>query len=62
MFAIKAGAKHVYAIDASHSAQLAKRNVQKNKLSKMITVIQGEVNEIQLPVKKVDVIITLFRA
>lgn len=60
MFAARAGAKHVYAIDVSHSAQLAQRNVEKNNLEKTITVIQGRVNEIKLPVAKVDIIISMF--
>lgn len=60
MFAAKAGAKHVYAIDVSHAAQLARRNVKTNNMKKTITVKQGAVDDIKLPVEKVDIIISLF--
>lgn len=61
LFAVKAGAKHVYAIDTSNIAQLAVRVVNDNKMGDKITVIRGTVASIQLPVDKVDVIVTYFR-
>ncbi|WVQ96014.1 hypothetical protein IAU59_003114 [Kwoniella sp. CBS 9459] len=58
MLAAKAGAKHVYAIEASRLAVKARENINKNGLSDKITVIQGKVEDIQLPVKTVDVIVS----
>lgn len=61
MFAAKAGAKHVYAIDTSSITQLTKRIVKNNKYQNVITVIKGAIDTITLPVQQVDVIITFFR-
>ncbi|WVF68467.1 hypothetical protein IAT40_003233 [Kwoniella sp. CBS 6097] len=58
MLAAKAGAKHVYAIEASRLAVKARENIHKNGLSDKITVIQGKVEDIQLPVETVDVIVS----
>lgn len=58
MLAAKAGAKHVYAIEASGLAVKARENIQKNGFANVITVIQGKVEDIQLPVKEVDVIVS----
>ncbi|GAA5821946.1 hypothetical protein JCM10212_005157 [Sporobolomyces blumeae] len=57
MFAAKAGAKKVYAVDASNVAFKAMRNIKANGLNEVITVIKGKVEEIELP-EKVDVIIS----
>ncbi|GAA5922674.1 hypothetical protein JCM1841_001099 [Sporobolomyces salmonicolor] len=57
MFAAKAGAKKVYAVDASNVAFKAMRNIKANGLNEVITVIKGKVEEINLP-EKVDVIIS----
>ncbi|CAB4064587.1 PRMT1 [Lepeophtheirus salmonis] len=58
MFAAKAGAKHVYGVDMSGIVEHAKEIVSANKLSEKITVIRGKVEEITLPVDKVDIIIS----
>nr|ODN91066.1 protein arginine N-methyltransferase 3 [Cryptococcus depauperatus CBS 7841] len=58
MFAAKAGAKHVYAIEASGLAVKARENIHKNGFASVVTVIQGKVEDIQLPVKEVDVIVS----
>ncbi|WWC73749.1 uncharacterized protein I206_107721 [Kwoniella pini CBS 10737] len=58
MFAAKAGAKHVYAIEASGLAVKARENIRKNGFADSITVIQGKVEDIQLPVKEVNVIVS----
>lgn len=58
VLAAKAGAKHVYAIEASGLAVKARENIQKNGFANVITVIQGKVEDIQLPVKEVDVIVS----
>lgn len=61
LYAAKIGAKHVYAIDTSSIVQLTKQIVIDNKFGDVITVIQGTVEDIQLPVDQVDVIVTIFR-
>jgi len=58
MFAKKAGAKHVYGIDMSSIIEHAKTIVKDNGLDKDITLIRGKVEEVELPVEKVDIIIS----
>lgn len=58
LFCAKAGAKHVYAIECSQMADMANEIVKANGYSNVITVIKGKVEEIELPVPKVDVIIS----
>ncbi|QQP37187.1 Uncharacterized protein FKW44_017384 [Caligus rogercresseyi] len=58
MFAAKAGAKHVYGVDMSGIVEHAKQIVSTNKLAEKITIIRGKVEEITLPVDKVDIIIS----
>ena len=57
MFAAKAGAKHVYAVDRAHIADYAKEIVKTNKLDNVITIIKDDMNNIKLP-EKVDVIVS----
>ncbi|KAK4749373.1 hypothetical protein SAY87_026822 [Trapa incisa] len=58
LFCAKAGAKHVYAIECSHMADMAREIVVANGLSNAITVLKGKVEELELPVAKVDIIIS----
>lgn len=59
MFAAQAGAKKVYAIEASRSVyQLSKALISENNLSDKIEVINGEIEKIELPVDQVDIIIS----
>jgi protein arginine N-methyltransferase 3 len=59
VFAARAGAKHVYAIEASGLAHKARKNIANNGLQHRITVVQGKVEEIELPLgKEVDVIVS----
>jgi protein arginine N-methyltransferase 3 len=60
MFAARAGAKRVFAIDASDIALKAKKIVQENGYGDVITVIQGKVEKIELPdgIDKVDIIVS----
>lgn len=60
MFAAIAGAKHVYAIDKSNIVQLTQRVVRDNRFADKITIIQGSVADINLPVDRVDIIISTF--
>ena len=48
IFAARAGAKHVYAIDAAEIASYAKEIVRKNGFANRITVIRGKVEDINL--------------
>lgn len=58
LFAAQAGAKHVYAIEASEMADYAKKLIAGNPfLSERITVIKGKVEEVQLP-EKADMLIS----
>ncbi|KAJ3735931.1 S-adenosyl-L-methionine-dependent methyltransferase [Lentinula guzmanii] len=59
LFAARAGAKKVFAVDASNIATKAEKIVKANNLDNVITVIRGKVEDIQLPEgTKVDVIIS----
>ncbi|KAG7662447.1 HMT1 [[Candida] subhashii] len=58
MFAAKAGAKHVYSVDMSSIIDKAKEIVSINGFSDKITLLQGKLEDIQLPVDKVDIIIS----
>lgn len=58
MFAVKAGAKHVYSVDMSNIIDKAKEIVLLNGFDDKITLIQGKIEDIQLPVDKVDVIVS----
>lgn len=58
LFCAKAGAKHVYSVDNSAIAVFTKKIVKDNNLSDKITVIHGKIEEITLPVEKVDIIIS----
>jgi protein arginine N-methyltransferase 1 len=58
IFAARAGAKHVYAVENAEIAHFAKEIVRKNGLSDKITIIKGKMEEIELPVQTVDIIIS----
>ncbi|CAH8356636.1 unnamed protein product [Eruca vesicaria subsp. sativa] len=58
MFAAQAGAKHVYAVEASEMAEYARKLIAGNPLfADRITVIKGKVEDIELP-EKADVLIS----
>lgn len=60
LFAARAGAKRVFAVDASSIAIKAEQIVKANGLEDTITVIRGKVEDIQLPdgITHVDIIIS----
>ncbi|CCC09397.1 unnamed protein product [Sordaria macrospora k-hell] len=58
MFAANAGAKHVFGVDMSTIIFKAREIVEVNGLSDKITLIQGKMEEIKLPVGEVDIIIS----
>jgi len=58
MFAAKAGAKHVIGIDQSDIIYQAMDIVKENGLESVVTLVKGKVEDVTLPVNKVDVIIS----
>ncbi|KAL7528686.1 hypothetical protein ACHAXR_002569 [Thalassiosira sp. AJA248-18] len=58
MFAVQAGASHVYAVDCSSIIEQASRIVKDNGMADKITLIQGKMEEIELPVPQVDIIVS----
>lgn len=58
MFAAKAGAKHVIGVDMSTIIFKAREIVEVNGLSDKITLLQGKMEEVELPYPKVDIIIS----
>merc|ERR1711981_942362 len=58
MFAAKAGAKQVFGVDMSGIVEQARAIVETNGYKDKVTIIRGKIEEIQLPVEKVDIIIS----
>nr|XP_018904657.1 PREDICTED: protein arginine N-methyltransferase 1 isoform X2 [Bemisia tabaci]XP_018904658.1 PREDICTED: protein arginine N-methyltransferase 1 isoform X2 [Bemisia tabaci] len=60
MFAAKAGAARVFGIECSNIVEYAKKIVEDNHLSNVVTILKGKVEEIELPdgIEKVDIIIS----
>lgn len=58
MFAADAGAKQVIGVDCADIADCAKLIVEENGFADRITIIKGKMEEITLPVDKVDIIIS----
>lgn len=58
IFAAQAGAKHVYAVENANIAIHARKIIADNGFSDRITVLKGKIEEIELPVEKVDIIIS----
>ena len=56
-FAIQAGARRVYAVEASSMAMYCEELVRKNNLSDKIVVIYGKIEEVDIP-EEVDTIIS----
>ena len=60
IFAARAGAKHVYAVDNAEIALHAREIIKRNGLDKKITVMKGRIEELEFPFKEgeVDIIIS----
>jgi len=60
LFAARAGAKRVIAVDASAIGEKARKIVKANGFEDVITVVRGKVEEIELPdgIEKVDIIVS----
>src|ERR1700716_2263028 len=57
-FAVRAGAKHVIGVDMSTIIEKAREIVAVNGMSDKITLLQGKMEEVELPFPKVDIIIS----
>ncbi|KAL9879547.1 protein arginine N-methyltransferase 1-B-like [Glossina fuscipes fuscipes] len=57
LFAAKAGAARVFAVDNSNVLYYTKLIVQNNGYNDIIEVMKGEITEIELPVDEVDIIV-----
>ena len=57
-FAAQAGAKHVYGIEYADIADYSLEIIKKNKMENKITIIKAKVEEAELPVEKVDIILS----
>jgi type I protein arginine methyltransferase len=58
MFCAKAGAKQVIAVDNSDILDKARENVYTNGLGETIVCLKGKIEEVVLPVDKVDIIVS----
>uniref|UniRef100_A0A7M4ESZ8 type I protein arginine methyltransferase n=1 Tax=Crocodylus porosus TaxID=8502 RepID=A0A7M4ESZ8_CROPO len=58
MFAAKAGAKKVIGVDQSEIVYQAMDIIRLNKLEDTVTLIKGRIEEVDLPIEKVDIIIS----
>lgn len=58
MFCAKAGAAKVLAVDNSAILDKARENIFNNKLDHIITCIRGRIEDVTLPVDKVDIIVS----
>ncbi|CCD22794.1 protein-arginine omega-N methyltransferase HMT1 NDAI_0A06400 [Naumovozyma dairenensis CBS 421] len=58
MFAAKHGAKHVIGVDMSSIIEMARELVELNGFSDKITLLRGKLEDVELPFKKVDIIIS----
>ncbi|XP_069761001.1 protein arginine N-methyltransferase 3 isoform X2 [Narcine bancroftii] len=58
MFAARAGAKRVIGVDQSEIIYQAMDIVRENKLDGVVTLIRGRIEDVELPVDKVDVIVS----
>lgn len=58
LFCASAGAATVYAVEASNMVDLCSQVVKCNKMEDKIKVIKGKIEEVELPVDKVDIIVS----
>ncbi|KAK4696738.1 hypothetical protein P7C71_g1240, partial [Lecanoromycetidae sp. Uapishka_2] len=58
MFCARAGAAQVVAVDNSEIINSARENVYKNGMGDKITCLRGKIEEVILPIQKVDIIVS----
>jgi len=57
-FAVRAGAKHVVGVDMSTIIEKAREIVEVNGMADKITLLQGKMEEVEMPFPKVDIIVS----
>ena len=58
MFAVQAGASHVYAVDCSSIIDQSIKIIKANGFADKITLIKAKMEDVELPVTSVDIIIS----
>ncbi|KAI9704349.1 MAG: type I protein arginine N-methyltransferase Rmt1 [Candelina mexicana] len=58
LFAVRAGAKHVIGVDMSTIIEKAREIVEVNGMTDKVTLLQGKMEEVEIPYPKVDIIIS----
>ena len=58
MFAAQAGARRVFAVDCSGIVDQTRQIIAANGFADVVEVIQGKIEEIELPVDRVDIIVS----
>jgi len=58
MFAARAGAKCLIGIECASIIDQACQNIKANGFERVITLIKGKVEEVELSVRKIDIIIS----
>lgn len=58
MFAARAGAKHVIAVDMSNIIEMAEKVIKLNGLDDKITLLRGKLEDVVMPYPEVDIIIS----
>lgn len=58
LFAARAGAKQVIGVDNADIVHYAREIVKANGFEDVVTILQGKMEEVVLPVEKVDIIIS----
>src|SRR5437868_1889538 len=58
LFCAKAGASRVFAVDNSTIIEKARENIYHNGFSDKIICLRGKIEEVKLPVEKVDIIVS----
>eukprot|EP00011_Vannellida_sp_DIVA3-517-6-12_P011426 CAMPEP_0114619574 /NCGR_PEP_ID=MMETSP0168-20121206/8282_1 /TAXON_ID=95228 ORGANISM="Vannella sp., Strain DIVA3 517/6/12" /NCGR_SAMPLE_ID=MMETSP0168 /ASSEMBLY_ACC=CAM_ASM_000044 /LENGTH=351 /DNA_ID=CAMNT_0001830743 /DNA_START=34 /DNA_END=1086 /DNA_ORIENTATION=- len=58
MFAAQAGAAHVYGVEKTDIIEKAREIIKENGFADKVTLIQGRMEDVELPVEKVDIIVS----
>ena len=58
MFAVQAGASHVYAVDCSSIIDQSTKIIRDNGFADKVTLIKAKMEDVELPVTSVDIIIS----
>eukprot|EP00913_Durusdinium_trenchii_P034072 g31891.t1 len=58
LFAVRAGARQVLGVERSEVVDFARTIAEDNGFREVVTYVQGKVEEVELPVEKVDIIVS----